>query len=57
MARSTAARKYQITINNPQKHGFTHEHIKGLTSVRNALEIPHLLMGKAKKKNAKPNRI
>lgn len=30
MARSTASRKYQITINNPQKHGFTHEYIKGL---------------------------
>lgn len=30
MARSAASRKYQVTINNPQKHGFTHEHIKGL---------------------------
>lgn len=28
MARSSASRKYQLTINNPLKHGFTHDTIK-----------------------------
>lgn len=28
MARSSASRKYQLTINNPADHGFTHEQIK-----------------------------
>ena len=28
MARQSASRKYQITINNPQAHGFDREHIK-----------------------------
>lgn len=28
MARTKAARKYQLTFNNPQDHGFTHETIK-----------------------------
>lgn len=28
MARTSASRKYQITINNPQEHGFDHEIIK-----------------------------
>lgn len=28
MARSNASRKYQLTINNPAEHGFTHEVIK-----------------------------
>ena len=32
MARSKAYRKYQITINNPVEHGFTHERIKGIIS-------------------------
>ncbi len=30
MAREKSYRKYQITINNPTEHGFTHEHIKKL---------------------------
>lgn len=28
MARSKASRKYQLTINNPEEHGFTHEVIR-----------------------------
>lgn len=32
MARSAAYRKYQITINNPDEKGFTHETIKGILS-------------------------
>jgi hypothetical protein len=28
MARSAASRKYQLTINNPVEHGFTHDNIK-----------------------------
>lgn len=28
LARSTASRKYQITINNPTEHGFSHDRIK-----------------------------
>lgn len=28
MARTKAFRKYQLTFNNPQDHGFTHEVIK-----------------------------
>lgn len=30
MAREKAYRKYQITINNPAEHGFTHEQIKSI---------------------------
>ncbi len=32
MARTTAYRKYQLTINNPMEHGFTHEVIKSTLS-------------------------
>ena len=28
MPRSTASRKYQLTINNPKEHGFDHAAIK-----------------------------
>jgi len=28
MARKTSSRKYQLTINNPLDHNFTHEKIK-----------------------------
>ena len=27
MARSKSSRKYQLTINNPEIHGYTHSHI------------------------------
>lgn len=30
MARTTAYRKYQLTINNPTEHGFDHDTIKGI---------------------------
>jgi len=30
MARKNASRKYQLTINNPKEHGFTHDKIKEL---------------------------
>lgn len=32
MARSKAYKKYQLTINNPEEHGFSHEVIKGILS-------------------------
>lgn len=32
MARTTASRKYLLTINNPQEHGFDHDTIKGIIS-------------------------
>ena len=32
MAREKAFRKYQLTINNPTEHGFTHEVIKSTIS-------------------------
>jgi len=38
MARSTASRKYQLTINNPIEHGFTHESIKQILSCFSGLE-------------------
>lgn len=38
MARESASRKYQLTINNPEDHGFTHEVIRSnITSLSNCL--------------------
>ena len=38
MARGKFARKYQITINNPLDHGYTHEKIKQLLSALTSVE-------------------
>ena len=38
MARKPASRKYQLTINNPKEHGFTHESIKQLLGGFHGLE-------------------
>ncbi len=38
MARSTASRKYQITINNPLEHGFTHDTIKNILNAHSGIE-------------------
>lgn len=38
MARKTASRKYQITINNPQIHGFDHPTIKNILAGFSGLE-------------------
>lgn len=38
MARTQASRKYQLTINNPVEHGFTHEQIKAILGTFSSLE-------------------
>jgi hypothetical protein len=38
MARSTASRKYQLTINNPLEHGFTHDTIKNILNAHSSIE-------------------
>ena len=38
MARSLASRKYQLTINNPKDHGFSHDQIKQLLCLFPGLE-------------------
>ena len=38
MARSTASRKYLITINNPKELGFTHDTIKNILNAHSGIE-------------------
>lgn len=38
MARSTASRKYQLTINNPSDHGYSHETIKKILNDYSSIE-------------------
>jgi len=37
LARTEARRKYQITLNNPQKHDWTHDYIKNVLGTFSSL--------------------